>query len=76
MKPLLENIYAKYPPPHDPRERSWVGRIDQWEVRIFSPHDYATFQFNSKGIRPFTIMASEMESISLNSFMRLTGNLL
>ncbi|WP_447970589.1 hypothetical protein [Nitrospira sp. M1] len=47
MKPLLEDISSYWPPPpHDPRERTRVGRIDRWEVRMFSQHDashaYAT----------------------------------
>jgi len=73
MKPLLENIYAKCPPPHDPRERSWVGRIDQWEVRIFSPHDTQHSNLTQKGFVHLQLWHPRWK-VSVLTPSRLTGN--
>jgi len=49
MKPLLEDLSSQWPPaPHDPRERTRVGRIDRWEVRFFSRLDAQHKHFESQ----------------------------
>ncbi len=36
-------VQAWPPPPHDPRERELVLRVDGWEVRLFGEHKFQYF---------------------------------
>ncbi len=36
-------LQAWPPPPHDPRERDLVLRVDSWEIRLFGEHKFQYF---------------------------------
>ncbi|GJL50276.1 MAG: hypothetical protein NPIRA01_15030 [Nitrospirales bacterium] len=74
MKPLLEGISSQWPPPpHDPRDRTRVGRIDGWEVRMFSQHDTQRKYFVHKAFTHLQLWHPNWK-VSVLTPSHLTGN--
>ncbi len=49
MKSHFEKISSQWPPPHNPTERTRIGRIDEWEVRVFPQNDTQHPYFKQNG---------------------------
>ncbi len=74
MKSLLEQISSEWPPPpHDPRERTCVGHIDQWEVRIIRQSEPRHHYFAKRSLLHIQLWHPHLH-ISILTPSRLTAN--